>query len=628
MALPEYLSIQSDHPTSDLLVITDTDLGPYTSNPTGYIRDEETAWGSPTRLPQYASSIDTDGPTLTGVSMGPREAQMPIWCVGTTKNQMVQRLQALENVVENISHYRGGWLKVRRKGMSSEVSFRIVFADLQNLFDKRGARAFAQRTSLTLVCKPYGEVPGDAVVSSYGTIPIPGVRSVVAPGGDADAKLEFVIEPNPFLMFASWPTQGQRQYVHNTGFENGTTVGWSVAAAASALTVAATSITATTSTGAQSGAFSGQVVTPATLNSGAHCRVYGMFRVGVPYTFSVWVKATSGSTPVSVGMGRSPADYEVTAGAALTTSWVQRTVTWFPADNYHWADVFVRTGAATATTLYVDTALVYEGGVAPATTVAGDPPFGKFSMANAEVLTAGTVQSVGWDRTGYAVLSSTGSVTAALQIVPELARDAAIEGVLLVEYWAYVRIETTVTAPTLLVYISYPTVINEEVTRINPQEFLSTTRTLPQQAVAGQIYRWLKLGTFAVPVENTGYTRRLLHVSLGGLGATSGGIGSIIGVPALSRASRPTGPDAPVYPSAGSTVSVSGETLIVRSPSGDIPPQILGGAPLRIPSTGGEVLFWGDDQTPDQASNAAGVPNLTSAVVVTATPRVSIQQVD
>lgn len=150
------MAIESDSPTDDLLVIHQGG-GDYTAQP--YLRSEESSWGSPTRLPQYASSMDTEGPHLTGVALGPRQKDFVIMAQGATKTIRLGRFQDLERVVEAIVHHRGGWLTVRRKDLARTTRFRIVFADCTDIWGKKAARSTQHPAHLVLVCKPYGYLP-------------------------------------------------------------------------------------------------------------------------------------------------------------------------------------------------------------------------------------------------------------------------------------------------------------------------------------------------------------------------------------------------------------------------------------------------------------------------------------
>jgi hypothetical protein len=172
----------------------------------------------------------------------------------------------------------------------------------------------------------------------------------------------------PWAML-SWARRGAvENLVANGGFENATTNGWSVAAV-SGVTGAASSIAAVTAAtlgvAPKYGGYVGQVVTPATANTGATFGLYRKFRAGITYTATMWVRATSGTTTVRIRLGVSGNIASSTA-VALSTTWTQHTATWTPTVSDDGAYLAVEVTAATATTFQIDGGAVYVGATAPA----------------------------------------------------------------------------------------------------------------------------------------------------------------------------------------------------------------------------------------------------------------------
>lgn len=207
-------------------------------------------------------------------------------------------------------------------------------------------RAPASATVLDLC----GVIPGDA--------PAIGRARMAMPSGVTSAQ---------FGLLAWQGRSGIPSLIGNGHFENANTGGWVVTAVAG-VTGAASSIAAvvdgTLGYGARFGEYVGQVVTPATANTGASHAVYQRFLAGRTYTASIWVRASAGTTNVRLRFGVS-GDIQSSTPVALSTTWTQHTVTWTPAASVDVAYLAIEVTAATATTFQIDGALCYLGATAP-----------------------------------------------------------------------------------------------------------------------------------------------------------------------------------------------------------------------------------------------------------------------
>lgn len=184
--------------------------------------------------------------------------------------------------------------------------------------------------------------------------------------GTAPAVLEVDMTSagaGPWLMFAASPRPRPWNLIHNEGFEvdaagltGGLEIGWSVAAV-SGVTGAASSIARTTAV-AYEGYAAGQVVTPATANTGASYRLAHRFLRGRTYRFTIRARAATATTNVRVRLGVS-GDIASSTPVALSTGWVEHTVDWTPAATVNLAYAAIEVTAATATTFQIDRARVW-----------------------------------------------------------------------------------------------------------------------------------------------------------------------------------------------------------------------------------------------------------------------------
>lgn len=166
--------------------------------------------------------------------------------------------------------------------------------------------------------------------------------------GEATGQAQFVLR-NDDDRFTP-----DRQWHDNPSFEAGTT-GWSTTAITS-LTAAATSISQVTDNATSAtGTKAGEAVLTGTQYSGVTYAIPYLFRSGVTYAFSVYLKSSSGNLNVRAGLASSgtPADIGSTS-SNITTSWVAYSGTWTPSADRADAVFFVRTTTAASATLRID----------------------------------------------------------------------------------------------------------------------------------------------------------------------------------------------------------------------------------------------------------------------------------
>lgn len=329
--------------------------------------------------------------------------------------------------------------------------------------------------------------------------------------------------------------------------------GWSVASLGNINSAAATSVNAGT-TNVRFGTGAGEVVTPATANTGAWYRVYRKFRAGRTYTFDVYVWSAAGTTPVYARLG-SAANADVATGTAqaLSTNWSKLTVTWTPTADAKFAEVAININAATATTFRFDSACLYEGTVAPAKVLPANgygavPPLGvieaeSYHPALTSTKWAPTVDAL--QNSGYvATLSAyvTGTADSMIWMVdPTLVvPDDFTENELRVEVYGRFKIPTTAVSPvfTLSAGADKPTAAS--MIRRFSEEWGKNGRIITANTNAKYLY--YKLGTISLPVDQE-QSRVQLRLDVT-MGATSTGnvlFDGLMILPARQRAGSPTG---------------------------------------------------------------------------------------
>lgn len=469
-----------------------------------------------------------------------------------------------------------------------------------------------------------GAIPGDAPARAE-------IEMAVGAGGSAIASLaRFGIVAHT-----------QRPVTHNLlpdgGFElTDTFQQWSHTAVTGVLANAGTSISRVT-TAARFGGACGQVVAPATANSGARCAIYRPFRAGVTYTAEVWMRSAAGTTNARIRLGQN-GDIASSTAAALSAGWVKRTVTWTPASDSLIAYLVVEITAATATTFQVDGCLVYEGTTAPTVAsqldgMAGRPPFGIIDAVdrmgtNGTVDLAAGATYLNGRRLSFSATTSTGGVDYLIDpaLVPRDPHSPAqaIEVYLM----AYVPTSTQTTIVTSV----GPVGNNPAVAETYPVEYgadgLTTTPGTPNN------FHLFRLGTLSLPTPAAGVVApmRLRITQTYGSNQTFHW-NHLILVPASQRACSPTGvADLDGYPFFAQTGQT---TAVVRRFTDDLQGYTQAtGTPHQIPAPplDGALITPGPGAVDFLVAVAGNVPGVnaiyggvngfrTGALAITPTPR-------
>lgn len=237
-------------------------------------------------------------------------------------------------------------------GIHGRAGFTFIPRDANGYIDEFEVLPWTYRRTAVEVIECDGDIPGDA----------PAVCDVrVGPCGNLDGV------GTTWQLFAWEAAAGVRNLCQWGDFERNGTTGWT-AAGVTGVTGAATSITAKTAglLGAQAkfGVYAGEVVTPATANTGVAYPLYQRYLAGITYTATAWVRSLSTFTNVRVRLGVN-GDIASSTPQALTPGWQQLTVTWTPSATVDVAYVAVEVTAATATTFHLDGVAVYRGASAP-----------------------------------------------------------------------------------------------------------------------------------------------------------------------------------------------------------------------------------------------------------------------
>jgi hypothetical protein len=296
------------------------------------------------------------------------------------------------NLASRVTTGQGGWIRGRLEGntvyaeffnygLQPEPSNTPTATGTVNLTSAEAA-AFGVGTT-GLAGLSFTPMASDAYLAGFEVLPWtyrrPAMYEIDCDGdipGDAPALADVRIAPAANLVGAStawqlfaWEAKASvRNLILNGDFEANASTGWT-AAAVSGVTGAATSITAKSSAVAgfafKYGTYAGEVVTPATANTGATYTMYQRFRAGTPYTALVWVTSGGATTNVRIRLGVSGDISSSTPVALDPLDWVLHTVTWTPTTSVDVAYLAVEVTAASATTFFIDGAAVYEGSTAP-----------------------------------------------------------------------------------------------------------------------------------------------------------------------------------------------------------------------------------------------------------------------
>lgn len=180
---------------------------------------------------------------------------------------------------------------------------------------------------------------------------------------------------------------GFSNLIGNPSFETDTT-GWSVAG--DAFTNAATSITRVASDAKYGSARAD--LTMANVNDGAFYAITATFVAGVTYDFGIWIKATTGTPAVEVGLGSNgtPADFSSFAGSAGTGGYALFNGSWTPSADRTDAHFFVRSDAGITIVPKLDGAFVYRRpGPSALTTYSDTGPGGGGAHTTSAALSSG-----------------------------------------------------------------------------------------------------------------------------------------------------------------------------------------------------------------------------------------------
>ena len=220
--------------------------------------------------------------------------------------------------------------------------FQATVVDLAERYDSLEIQPFTYRNLATPeVLRLGGLIPGDAPALCDLT---------VTPSGGSAAPVAALV--------GWWPAVGPWNMVTNGDFEDDTD-GW-VVTAVSGVTGAATSITRiTTAARVKYGAAAGQIVTPATANTGGSYFLRRRFKKGRRYLAMLWASSASQTTNTRLRLGVS-GDIASESAAALSTTPSLRAVAWTPAADADGAYLAFEVTAATLTTMAVDGVVVCE----------------------------------------------------------------------------------------------------------------------------------------------------------------------------------------------------------------------------------------------------------------------------
>ncbi len=145
-------------------------------------------------------------------------------------------------------------------------------------------------------------------------------------------------------------------------------VNWSAAVVANNnITSAGATLTRAQTVVPRRGNYHATLVVPATTNTGMAISVPGTFKQGVAYTFSIYVRISTGTNGnMRLVLGQGATDNAISGSFTATTTWTRQSVTWTPtADRTSVFATFKAVNTSAAATYYVDSAMVNVGSSAP-----------------------------------------------------------------------------------------------------------------------------------------------------------------------------------------------------------------------------------------------------------------------
>jgi len=301
-----------------------------------------------------------------------------------------------------------------------------------------------------------------------------------------------------YMMFGWNNRPKKHNYILNSSLTQ-SMEGYSVGAVAGVIS-AATSISSTFTAGTgYTGQMCGEVVCPATTDTGASYQIFRRFKKGVTYTAKCYLRSAAHTTNARIKLGVS-GDLSTETAVPLSTTWTLHTVTWTPTTDYYRAYFVAGIAAATATTFRIDQVEVFEGTSVEyynqntpifydTITDGAYPAFGIIDAGD------GTADASAYG--GYRTAYSASGTTKSFRVSPALIDDSSDTGETnLVGVWARVYIPSTSTNPILKAYIRPPDGYQTSYTL----EYGTTGKSLvvPSASVFRQVY----LG--AIPVSAYG----------------------------------------------------------------------------------------------------------------------------
>lgn len=357
-----------------------------------------------------------------------------------------------------------------------------------------------------------------------------------------------------------------------------------------------------------------EVNTPATLGSGPEFKIYGLFKKGITYTATIWMRGVDG-TSFFLRFGYS-GNYLDSSAAASNGVWTQYTIDWTPTADRSYAVVAPRTNAANATTFYIDGAAVYSGS-APTTypQLEGRGSYSPLSIIEAEAsdtsdTTNFTIGSDGGSSGGQRMAWSTsGAGTAQLSYFfdPSLipADDFTLQD-LRMEVYARINYTNTHVNPMITLSarsaagLSYG---NERYT----EEYGSAGKLL--QPVSGACWRLVRLGIITLSTSLTNPARWKLILTAAVAAGSSGSfyVDYLLLVPAKQRASSPTQKvNDNTYPKfipgtseTSKTITYDHRGFISKPPQPPFPDHGFGGQLLEFSPGAVNLLVTSSNLVPD-----------------------------
>lgn len=387
---------------------------------------------------------------------------------------------------------------------------------------------------------------------TYRARSLPEAQRLDAVPGTAPARMSVQVGSTltsslPGFLMGWLPSPKAYNLVANGDFE-GSTQGWQ-ATAVTGVIGAATSITRNTSA-AKYGTANGQVVTPATTDTGASFPIYRRFKRGQPYTLTFWARSAANTTALRAKLGQS-GDIATGTASALTTNFQQYSVTWTPTADRDVAYVVAGINAATATTFQIDGVMVYEGTTVPtaANQIEGRgafPPFGIIDLANQPLAPSAFVTTnnaiyrsgTGLQASGFAFGQAFALLDPSLLTEDDFQPDEIV-----LEVWVRVMLDTTIVTPTMTVSAyPYEAATFGDIPPRYTHEWGQSGKALQRATGFSNLQTLVRAGTLTLPVDTDNPGRWMLDIDLqSGPGSIGNfGVDYALILPVRSRASTPS----------------------------------------------------------------------------------------